>query len=333
MMTPHSFRVLLRSVTAGIALLSLCGVSHAHLGGFELQDGYQPFLNRVEEYNAGQYGPNSGYVPDPGFTPITINTGLWELLSGGGSSPGATSYATGHQWYDRTWVNSGNTLGSGTDHGLVITTNHEGWDGPSLMYRYSLDTQDLGGAVSPTTADPTTIISTTSDTIINVSFWWCAQLAGPELGGEIPEGYFGNEIAFLDSNGNTGFMLGLTQRGANDTVTYWDGSSMFESSIVAASNRYDRWDITLDLIDKTVSADYYQFSTGTLFNLVSDADMMFDMDDFTHMTFRTSPGVNNAKLMSLDDFRFHVVPEPGSLALLGVGVMLLVMRRGRGRRP
>ncbi len=46
MITPRSVHVPFQTLAVGAALLSLCGVSHAYLGGFETQDGYQPFLNR-----------------------------------------------------------------------------------------------------------------------------------------------------------------------------------------------------------------------------------------------------------------------------------------------
>jgi len=45
-------------LAAGLACASN---APAWLGGFEPADGYQPFLNMVQNYNAGQYGPNGGY--------------------------------------------------------------------------------------------------------------------------------------------------------------------------------------------------------------------------------------------------------------------------------
>ncbi|MBX3351877.1 MAG: hypothetical protein KF684_03000 [Phycisphaeraceae bacterium] len=276
---------------AALALLA-SAASHAHLGGFEAADGYAPFLNMVQNYNAGQYGTVCGLGGSQ--TPITPNTGLWEALAGGFFSGGSVSYATGHSWYDRTWVNSGGTSGAASDQALVLTTGHEGWGGPALKYKYTLDSCDLNGC------DP----ADTAGRIVKVSFWVCAQLAGPELGGQIPNGYFGDEIAFLDSSGNIGFMLGLTQRATGDRVTYWNGSSMFESTIVAANNRYDRWDITLDTGANTISADYYSFIANNTTTVLTNVPMMANMNDFAAMTFRTSPGENNWKLMSVDDFVF-----------------------------
>ncbi len=285
----------------GIAAGLLCAIgtvstANAWLGGFEGVDGYQIAINPVQNYNAGQYGANSGYfaVAPVGITP---NTGLWQVISG---AAGTSSYASGHSGYDRTWVNSNGTSGSMWDQALVLTTAHQGWQGPPLKYRYYLDQYDLGG-VAP---------ASTGNSVINISFWVCARLAGPEIGGQLPDGYFGDEIAFVDSAGNIGFMVGLTQRAGGDTVTYWDGSAMFESTIIGAGTRYDRWDITLDLVAQTVSADYFHFATNTTTTLVSNAPLMMPMNDIEQMTFRTSPGTFNGKLMSVDDFVIEVEQGP-----------------------
>jgi len=296
------------------------GEASAWLGGFENADGYEPFLNRVQEYNAGQYGASSGYLATSP-TSITPNTGLWQALSGGFTSGGATSYATGHQNFDRTFVNTSGASGAASDQGLVLTTGHEGWTGPALQYQYNLDSQDLGG-VNP---------ASTGGQTINLSFWWCAELPGPELGGSLADGYFGDEIAFMDASGDTGFVLGLTQRSTGDKVTYWDGSSMVESSIVAASSRFDRWDISLDLANDTFSASYFSFQTSTTHNLVTNASMMSAMDEFTAMTFRTSPGVTNAKLMAVDDFSITTrrIPAPGAAAVFLLGGAAGALRRRR----
>lgn len=305
-----------RAGFASAATLLMCASpAMAWLGSFESADGYQPFLNRVETYNAGQYGANSGYAA---LSPasITPNTGLWTRIAGGVSSGGATSYVTGHQNFDRSWVNDG--IGVSSNQGLVITTNHEGWTAPALEFDYTIDNNDLGG-INPT--DPNL-------TDVDVSFWWCSQLPGPELGGQIADGYYGNSIEMIDSNGNVGLSLGITQRATGDTVTYWDGTSLNESSIIAAANRYDRWDISIDLVNDTFSADYFSFATGTTTNLVSNAPLMMSLDDLSQFTFRSSPGVNNAKRFSVDDFRFTAVPAPGSATvLLAAGIAA-----GRRRR-
>ena len=138
-------------------LLGITTSSYASLTSFEQSQGYQPFFNPVQNYNAGNYGPGSGYPSANVYTSIPTNSGQWKLdtTTGGGFG----SYATGHQWFDRTEVNSGIFNGSG--QGLVITTSHLGWSGPALKYSYNLDAQDLG--VNPLT---------TGSSIIRLSFWW-----------------------------------------------------------------------------------------------------------------------------------------------------------------
>ena len=308
------------AVLAAVAGVTLCaGSSYGWLGGFEAADGYQPFLNMVQHYNAGQHGANSGYVAmSP--TPIAANSGLWTAINGGFQSGSEVSYVTGHQFYDRTYVNSNGASGQMSDQGLVITTGHEGWGGPALKYKYSVDSSDLGG-LSP---------ASTGGRTIQVSFWNRGQLAGPELSGSVSDGYYGNEITFQDSGGNVGFRLGLTQRAGGDTVTYWDGSAMVESSIIGSATRIDRWDVTLDLATNTFSASYFHFITSTTFPLVAVVPLQTAMTDFTGIDFRSSPGVNNSKLWSVDDFGFVVRPIPGASTVLGLlPAMAFAARRRR----
>jgi len=190
-------------IICGLGILSLMGhlnFASAYLGGFETEDGYQSFLHEVQTYNAGQYGANNG-GPGGGPTTITPGTGLWKNLSGISyptfSSLGSTSYATGHEYYDR--LDPGNVA----KHGLVITTNSEGWSGPTLQYQYSLDSRDLNG----------TNPNTTAGKVINFSFWWCPRIYGSGEGGGIGPGTVGDTIDLVDSSGNVGFTMGLLQPG------------------------------------------------------------------------------------------------------------------------
>jgi hypothetical protein len=308
-------------VAAMAAPLAVCtGASYGWLGSFEAADGYQPFLNMVQQYNAGQHGASSGYVAmSP--VPIVANSGLWTAINGGFSSGGGISYATGHQFFDRTYVNTLGASGAQSDQGLVLTTGHEGWAGPALKYKYNVDAPDLGG-VAP---------SSTGGRTIKVSFWNRGQLAGAEVGGQVPDGYFGNEVALQDSGGNVGFKLGLTQRASGDTITYWNGSTLLESSIVGSSSLYDRWDVTLDLAAGTFSASYFNFPTSTLYPFVTSAPLMSGMTDFTGLEFRSSPGTNNSKLWAVDDFSFVVRPIPGAPTVLAMlpGVIFAAKRRRR----
>jgi hypothetical protein len=128
----------------------------------------------------------------------------------------------------------------------------------------------------------------------------------------------------------------MTQRAGGDKVTYWNGSTLFESTIPAPASRYDRWDITLNLAAQTVSADYYQFFPNTTTTLLSNVPLMGAMANFTSMDFRTSPGVTNEKFfgLRLDDFRLSsTVPEPTTLAAAGIiGTAMLLRRPARTRR-
>jgi hypothetical protein len=306
----------MKTTTRIVAVSTLCvlaGAAHAHLGGFEKVDGYEPFLNLVQNYNAGQYGVNSGYMA---MAPVAITpgTGLWHALNGGFSSGGAISYATGHQWYDRTWVNSGGTSGQLDDQALVLTTGHEGLAGPALRYRYDLDAQDLG--VAP---------SMTSGAVVRMDFWARGFLDS----GLVGPGYFGNQVLLEDSTGNVGFRLGLTKTSGGDMVTFWNGTSMQVSSVQGGSSTYDQWRIVLDLANDTVSASYFQFSTGITHIFATGVPMQSTMNDFSHLTFSTTPGLNNAKFSSVDDFEFHTrIPAPAG----GVAMALGMVAAGRRRR-
>lgn len=295
-----------------LAAGAITSPAHAWLGGFEPVDGYQGFLNQVQIYNAGQYGPNSGYMA---MSPsaITPNTGLWTAISGGSG----LAYATGHSFFDRQFVNSG--LGSPNDQGLVITTHDQGWGGPAQRYKYSVDSQDLGGVSPPSTAG----------TKVTVSFWTKGGLPGDPAGvNGVPLGYFGNSVEFADSSGNIGFRVGLTYTSGGNAVTFWNGSSMFVSPLVHFGSKYDQWTVTLDLATQTVSADYFNFALNTTTNAVSGVPLMTPMSDYSTMYFQSSPGVNNQKNWAVDDFAFRAVPAPSAAAgLIALGGVVLRRRR------
>lgn len=318
--TGRAGAVSVRSVLVAAAIVPvgvLTSASHAWLGSFEVDDGYQDFLNMVQNYNAGQYGINSGYGPGVP-TPITPNTGLWQAIDGGFYTGSAVSYVTGHFANDRQWVNNG--IGSSAKRGLMLTTGHEGFGGPALKYKYNVDQYDLGGVMPSATAGQT----------VTVSFWTRGWVNSMNIGGSVPFGYFGNEVAFLDSSGNVGFRLGVTARPGGDRVTYWNGSTLFESAIIAEFSRFDRWDITLDLATSKVSASYFQFSTSTLHTLLTSVPMETAMGNFTSMTFRSSPGISNAKTWAVDDFTLtSTIPgAPTALALLPAAILAGRRRRG-----
>jgi hypothetical protein len=303
-----SLRSVLLASAAGLAVAS---PTLAWLGSFEPADGYQGFLNQVQIYNAGQYGANSGYMA---MAPAAIpsNSGLWTAISGGTG----LAYATGHFAFDRQYVNSGG--GSPADQGLVITSHDQGWNGPAQRYKYNVDAQDLGGVAPPATAGQK----------VRLSFWVRGGLPGDPTGvNGVPYGYFGNSVEFADSSGNIGFRLGLTHRPGGNVVTYWNGSSMFESSLIHFGSKYDRWDITLELGTQTVTADYFNFITNTTTNVVTGVPLMSAMGNFSSLFFQSSSGVTNGKYWAVDDFSFFAVPAPSAAALLPLAALGALRRR------
>lgn len=324
--------------------LALNSSLYAFLGGFEQTDGYRGALGQGGPDNRGglQWYNGGTDLSTTYASPSTTGNpqGSWIRLGdpssfsfdlSAGAGNGTSSYATAHAGYDRAQVNS--NISNGSNQALVLTTENRGWSGSPLIYRYNLDSADLGQ--SP---------AATSNSIVHISFWWCASLPGASDGtGLLADGYFGNSIEFKDSAGNVGFTLGLTQRGSyswdgglnvhDDKVTYWDGNALVESTIKAPSNSYDRWDITIDLEQDTFSADYYKFykntQTGINYSLVTDAQLQNEMFDLSTLEFQTSPGVIHSKMMSVDDFSFNVapVPEPSGLILVSLAGTILLRRK------
>lgn len=312
-------------ITLGtLALISLAPAARANLGSFEAADGYGPFLNEVTGYNAGQYGLANG-GPGGSATAITPGTGLWYGISGvrypATSTGGGTSYATGHQFFDR-------LAPSTAAQALVITTNSEGWSGPTLSYGYHLDSRDLGG-ISP---------AATAGGVINMSFWWCPLIQGTGEGGGLGAGTIGDTVEMLDSSGNVGFKMGLIQPGTTtDYVGYDNGAGFVQTTVKGYSGGYSQWNLSLDLAGQKITASYFDAVTLTSYNFLTAANLNMTMSDFTQLRFASTPGVTNAKNLALDDFQFKVrqsgnsVPEPGGAALLfgmaAVGAGVLRRRR------
>jgi len=308
----HHTLIAATALAATFHMTCIPQTAEAYLGEFENADGYGSFLNEVSTTNAGAHGANAGGGT---LTTIPVNSGLWVKLQGPvyptTGTAGGIAYATGHQNLDRT--NPGTS-----DQALVITTNADGWGGSAQEYAYSVDNYDLNG-VNP--------LSTGSDTI-DISFWSCAQIVGssnPATG--LGAGTIGDTISFYDSSGNLGFSVGYRQPGTTTDYAATNVGSWVQSTVAVNPSTYHRWDITLDLLNDTVSIDI--FEGATLTTLVSGAPLANNMNNFTEMRFESTPGVNNAKIWSLDDFgmNVHPVPEPTSFALLTLGTIACVRRR------
>ena len=291
----------------------------AYLGGFENVDGYEPFLDDVAKYNAGQYGPNAG-----GGTYINIpdNTGLWKKLQGPlyptAGTTGNFAYATGHQNFDR-------TNPSTSDQALVITTNADGWTAGSQEYSYTVDSFDLAGF------DPN---STGSETL-GISFWSCSQIFGAGEGGGLPANTIGNTVSFLDTADNFGFGVGYVQPGTTtDYAAINVNGTWVQTPVTVNPHTYHRWDITLDLVADQVSIDIFEGTTLT--TLASNVPLVNNMGDLDEMRFLSTPGTTNDKRWALDDFSFKVqgVPEPSSSVLAGMALLaatVLCFRRRNWR--
>lgn len=276
-----------------LPLMLMCAEVKAYMGGFESQDGYLPFYNNVNAYNAGQYGTNNG-GPGGASAAIPLNTGLWSRIDP--VTPGS-SYVTGHFARDRVYTNSGGGSGAYADQGLVLTSNHQGWNAGPLHYRYNMDSRDYDGAP----------VASSANSVVNFSFWYCASLDQ-----NVGNGYFGHEVLFLDPTNKPIFRLGITERAAGDKVTYWNGTTLYESpTLVAAAGRYDRWDISFNFITKKVTASYFEFATSTLHSLVTNVPIMdITANGLSTWEFKTSPGITNDKRMSIDDVDFVLEANP-----------------------
>ncbi len=307
-----------------LASLTLCltqmicipQTAQAYLGGFEGVDGYGSFLNEVSTTNAGAHGANAGGGT---LATIPLNTGLWTKLQGpvfpATGTAGGIAYATGHQNLDR--LNP-----STAAQALVITTNADGWGAGPQEYAYSVDTFDLGGANPLTTG---------SDTI-DISFWSCAQIVGSsDPANGLGAGTIGDTVSFYDSSGNLGFSVGYRQPGTTTDFAATNVGSWVQSAVAVNPSTYHRWDITLDLLNDTVSISI--FEAGTLTNLVSGAPLVNNMNNFSEMRFESTAGVNNAKIWSLDDFGMDIrpVPEPASLTLFAMGLATLTRRHHQAK--
>jgi len=307
----------LACVSLALVATSIGTPCFAYLGGFEGDDGYEPFLNDVSTYNAGQYGPNAGggvYAPTPD---------LWAKLQGPlyptPGAAGGVAYATGHGGYDRT------NPGSSSDQALVITTNADGWAAGSQEYSYTVDSYDLAG-FNPN--------ATGSETVC-ISFWSCSWIVGTDeiAGGGLPAGTVGNTISFLDTSDNLGFALGYRQPGTTDDFAAINvNGTWVQSAIEVDPHGYHRWDVILDLDADTVSIDI--FESGTLTTLATGVPLINNMSDLDEIRFLSTPGVNNSKVWALDDFSMKVeaIPEPSSVVLMGAAFLAMTAFGYRRRK-
>jgi len=316
---------------------------YAYLGGFQAADGYVdigPFDFAigpdydVSKYNAGQFGANA---PTYAGYSQTTTPRLWTKTMGplipSGVSPGAPSgflpYATSHRFSTTSFPD---VIPIEGNRALVITTNNQGWNGMPQGYDYRIDTHDLRGG------DPTK----TGNQTIKLSWYACAALFGTGdtisgVTGGLGPGTIGQTVSFFDGSGNLGIEVGYYQPNTTkDYAAFRVGGANAgtltggwkDTGIETNPTGWHRWDATFELATDRVSLAYtpvtsftYNVPTsvvhGPTVTLLSSVAMLNSMNSLEKMAFKSTAGVNNAKVWVVDDFEFCITEAPLSDLLAG----------------
>jgi hypothetical protein len=339
-------------ICASLIALGTASPSYGYLGGFEQADGYvfastsyynpPTFDNWVDvaAYNAGQWGANAGGGPLP--VELPLNTGLWKLTSAVGTFyPDATTrntYLGAGPLYPPTTpatlpqvVNTvaayaiGNHFGGrlGTTALALRNATNAGY-GP-MAYDYRLDSYDFGGPA------PASVTSGT----VNAGFYFNPNppdsIVDPN--GVSPEKFI---MSFADSSGSVGFQWAY----ARDNSVQWragNSGPWNNTSIISDDTNYDGVTVALNLSAQTFKIDYFDFSTSTTTTIAPAGTALGNpMTNLTHLgwslTDNLFTGVGGKNFF--DDFSFSTttVPEPGTLVLLGMGVLGLTARVWQKRK-
>ena len=303
--------------------------SHAYLGGFEINDGYQSYVNWLNGYNAGQYGNANGgtvgsLLAGPNPPTVDFSGGLWndknDAFGSYNVNPNVFSggyYVTGHNTVAGLGMfpHSGDQMLAlrNTSYANTLPTN----PAVPLDYRYTLDTRDFyngGTPISP---------ANTGNKIVQWSIW-----AGP--GPVTTPSTDGIWLSFQDDQHNIGFEIGWDERyilryRAKETDPWTSTQYVFgrpwanlQSPVI-----YDRFDFSIDLLNDVWSWDVFSTLGNQNMSFVKNLAFGTPLANFTEIDWHV--GYGNEKGF-FDDSSFVIsdaqVPEPGTFALMALGGLL-----------
>lgn len=337
------------------------GQACAYLGSFEEQDGYriplngqilsaflpsdaQFYLNNIDangftgvvplgaypntlgdsthgadlsRYNAGAYGTNNG-GPGGTATDIADNSGLWRALAGGRLNEDVDApYYYGSSFtrdYAQAYRYPGARTGTSVLNFLASDTN--------LSYAYTLDSRDFNG----------TLPSNTGGSLIQMAFWLCpSEWDDPDTGNIL-------SLSLTDAMNQTVFQVGYT--GDNLLQYKLPGGAWQTTSHRLGSTGWSQLLVLLDPVNDTVGLltrayDDNTLTLGTQTIVLSNQSLGLDAGSLTGLQWdlRGGPLDNGAASFKnyFDDFTFTLspvlVPEPGSLLLLSLSLLLAMQRR------